>query len=175
MSGKLHAVYVALEAHQFNRAIKLCLALPKDNILGQALLAHAYNKTSQRHKALLVLQSILGEEGFQELQLECKYAKEAWEEQNAAANAASAPPPVPQPIAPTKKGKKGKKKPAPAASAPKASGPSLDAAHSWSLVDHLDNPPDIDENWENLPPSDQAITDEVCFVHFCSAVAVLLL
>lgn len=166
MSSKLHPVYVALDSHQYSRAIKLCLALPKDNILGQALLAHAYNKTSQRYKALLVLQSILGEEGFQELQLECKYAKEAWEAENASAGTPQTPAP---PAASSKKGKKGKKKPAaPSASAAplKPAPPSSETARRWSLVDHLDKPPDIDEKWETLPPSESAITDEVSFSAF---------
>jgi hypothetical protein len=152
----LHPIYVALESHQYNRAIKLCLALPNENVLAQALLAHAYNKSMQRYKALLVLQSILGEEGFQELQFECKYAKEAWEQQNAVANAT----PSPAPAASSKKGKKGKRKPAGAA-APKVPVLAETEAEKWSLIGHLDNPPEIDENWDALPPADRAITDEV--------------
>ena len=110
--NKIHPIYVALDANQYNRAIKLCLALPKENLLAQALLAHAYNKSMQRYKAILVLHSILGNEGFQELQLECKYAKEAWDQKQLASNVQPTPAPA---AAAAKKGKKGKKKPAPAA------------------------------------------------------------
>lgn len=140
--------------------------MPKDHLLAQALLAHAYNKNMQRYKALLVLQSILGSECFQELQLECKYCKEAWDIQqsavdsnnsngNAATKAISAA---------SKKGKKGKKKPA-AASAP-APVPIQSAAseeHLWCLAEHLASPPGVDLNWDKLPPADNAITDEVSF------------
>ena len=56
---KLHPIYVALDGHQYNRAIKLGSALPDTNVLGKALLAHAYSKNGQRHNALLTLQTIL--------------------------------------------------------------------------------------------------------------------
>lgn len=153
-SNKIHPIYVALDANQYSRAIKLCLALPKDNLLAQALLAHAYNKSMQRYKAILVLQSIVGTEGFQELQLECKYSKEAWDKQQEGVNA----PPAPAPAAASKKGKKGKKKPAPT---PSKAPTSPDAAEpKWSLAEHLESPPSVDENWEKLPPTEKAITDE---------------
>jgi hypothetical protein len=153
-TSKIHPIYVALDANQYNRAIKLCLALPKDNLLAQALLAHAYNKSMQRYKAILVLQSIVGKEGFQELQLECQYSKEAWDNQQAAANASSAP----ASGAVAKKAKKGKKKSAPT-SKPNSSAEDLEP--NWSLADHLESPPAIDENWQKLPPTEHAITDEV--------------
>lgn len=159
-SNKIHPVYVALDANQYNRAIKLCLAMPKDNLLAQALLAHAYNKSMQRYKAILVLQSILGTEGFQELQLECKYAKEAWDEQQAATHAPAAP----QPTTASKKGKKGKKKSAAPATTTinSSNNPSGDSGENhWSLAEHLASPPDIDENWDKLPPPELAIADEV--------------
>ena len=155
--NKIHPIYVALDANQYNRAIKLCLALPKDNLLAQALLAHAYNKSMQRYKAILVLQSILGTDGFQELQLECKYSKEAWDKQQTAASA----PPTPAPAAASKKGKKGKKKPAPQPAAKPTVTTSEATEQKWSLSEHLESPPAIDENWEKLPPIEQAITDEV--------------
>ncbi|CAB9519798.1 Phagocyte signaling-impaired protein [Seminavis robusta] len=153
-SNKIHPIYVALDANQYNRAIKLCLALPKENVLAQALLAHAYNKSMQRYKALVVLQSILGKDGFQELQLECQYSKEAWDQQQAAASA----PPAPTPAAASKKGKKGKKKPAPAAAKPAPD--TASELQKWSLADHLESPPAIEQTWEKIPPVDQAITDE---------------
>lgn len=157
MSTKIHPIYVALDANQYNRAIKLCLALPKENMLAQALLAHAYNKSMQRYKAILVLQSIVGTDGFQELQLECKYSKEAWDKQQAAANAA----PAPAPATAAKKGKKGKKKPSPAPAAKGNTSAQEAPELKWSLADHLESPPTIDDNWEKLPPTEQAITDEV--------------
>ena len=170
-SNKIHPIYVALDANQYSRAIKLCLAMPKDNLLAQALLAHAYNKSMQRYKAILVLQSIVGTEGFQELQLECKYAREAWDQQQATTNNnAHASTPAPQTQAAAKKGKKGKKKPStavPSAVSGTASSKAPnnssgdDDGDQWSLAEHLSNPPTIDENWEKLPPTDQAITDEV--------------
>ena len=157
--NKIHPIYVALDANQYSRAIKLCLALPKENILAQALLAHAYNKSMQRYKAILVLQDVVGKEGFQELQLECKYSKEAWDQKQAAANA----PPAPPPPAASKKGKKGKKKPAaPQPASSKSNNSSSESGEqNWYLADHLETPPTIDEDWEKLPPVDQAITDEV--------------
>jgi hypothetical protein len=155
-SNKIHPIYVALDANQYNRAIKLCLALPKENILAQALLAHAYNKSMQRYKAILVMQSILGTDGFQELQLECQYCKEAWDQQKAAFNTAAAP----QALAGPKKGKKGKKKPALQPGAATKTDVALEE-QKWSLADHLEATPAIDENWEKLPPTEKAITDEV--------------
>ena len=112
----------------------------------------------QRYKAILVLHSILGNEGFQELQLECKYAKEAWDQKQLAANVQ----PTPAPAAAGKKGKKGKKKPAPAAASKPTASPSETCEQNWSLAEHVESPPAIDENWEKLPPTEQAITDEVC-------------
>jgi len=157
-NNKIHPVYVALDASQYNRAIKLCLGMPKDNLLAQALLAHAYHKSMQRHKAILVLQSILGTEGFQELQLECKYSKEAWDEQQAATNAPAAP----QPTTASKKGKKGKKKSAAPTPSTNNNIPTGDSGNNqWSLAEHLASPPDIDENWDKLPPPELAIADEV--------------
>ena len=163
-SNKIHPIYVALDANQYSRAIKLCLAMPQDHLLAQALLAHAYNKNLQRYKSILVLQSILGTDGFQELQLECKYSKEAWDIQQSAAannnsNASAASKVAP---AASKKGKKGKKKPAAApALAPVPTENAVAEEETWSLAEHLSSPPGVDENWEKLPPVENAITDEV--------------
>ena len=60
-SGRLHPIYVALDGHQYNRAVKLALALPESNILGKALLAHAYFKSGQKQSALVTLHKILGD------------------------------------------------------------------------------------------------------------------
>jgi len=35
------------------------------------------------------------------------------------------------------------------------------SADHWTLAEHIQNPPRIDENWEKLPPVDSAITDDV--------------
>ena len=161
-SNKIHPIYVALDANQYSRAIKLCLAMPKDHLLAQALLAHAYNKNMQRYKALLVLQSILGTGGFQELQLECKYCKEAWDIHQLASegngNSANTAPKVTSAAA--KKGKKGKKKPT-ASPAPDIQSTENEPQQQWCLAEHLSSPPGVDSNWDKLPPVENAITDEV--------------
>ena len=57
--SKLHPVYVALDSHQYSRAIKLSSALPPSNVLGRALLSHAYWKNGQSNSALEVIHSTL--------------------------------------------------------------------------------------------------------------------
>ena len=87
MSSKsLQPIYMALESHQYSRAIKLC-STQQSSPINRALLAHAFAKSSQRAKALATIQSLfLGGAGggggadsssavcFPELQLELKYA-----------------------------------------------------------------------------------------------------
>ena len=138
MSNKLHPIYVALDNHQFSRAIKLCLAMPADNVVAQSLLVVAYAKNHQRYKALLALQGMIGTTSFPELQLEVKYSLESREVA-----------PVP---APTRKtGKKGKKA---SSSAPKAQpAPSS----NFDLVDQLDHPPKLPDDWNQ--PQPHSITD----------------
>jgi tetratricopeptide (TPR) repeat protein len=63
---KLNPIYVALDAHDYRRAVKLCLALPKAHHLGQALLAHALIKSGQQKKCIGVLKALLGP-GWKEL------------------------------------------------------------------------------------------------------------
>jgi hypothetical protein len=160
MSSKLHPVYVALDAHQYSRAIKLASALPDSNTLGKALLAHAYSKSGQRYSALVTLHSILG--NFCELKHEVNYSLQAIQERQQ--QSSKTPMIQPEPVAASsRKGKKGKKKPAPVpAPAPKQQAPVVKSdAPQWDLVDQLNTPPSLPENWEVLPPSEKAITDEV--------------
>jgi hypothetical protein len=162
-SSKLHPIYVALENHNFTKAIKLCLAQPPSNTLAQALLAHAYARSGQRYKALLTLESILGSEGFPELRLEIKYSLELRLEQQQPQDASAHPPTTPAGSAASKKGgKKGKKKVQAATAAPTASTPTATAndLKDWDLIDQLDTPPVLPDGWEQLPPSDKALTDQ---------------
>jgi hypothetical protein len=153
MSGsKLPPIYAALDSHQYNRAIKLAAALPDSNILGKALLAHAYSKSGQRHSALVTLDNILG--NFCELRLELETSMQAFSPREQS----KLPPPLEQ-KASSKKGKKGKKKPVPVPVA-KDQAPSSDEK-TVSLIDQLDDQPSLPENWEVLPPLGRAITDEV--------------
>ena len=158
MSGaKLHPIYAALENFQYSRAIKLCLALPSPPPIAQALLAHAYVKSGQRYKSLLVMQGILGTtEFFPELQLEIKYAYERREEAKTAASAAPAPDPAPR-----KAGKKGKKKGgAVAAPSPAKTPATKPADEDFDLVDQLSQSPTLPEDWDKIPPPENAPTDE---------------
>ena len=63
----LHPIYAALDSYDYRRAVKLCLALPKTNELGQALLAHALHKSGQTKKCYGILQSLFGP-GWSELE-----------------------------------------------------------------------------------------------------------
>ena len=58
-TNKLHPVYVALDSHQYSRAIKLASSLPETNLLGKALLAHAYYKNGQTVQATEKIDSLL--------------------------------------------------------------------------------------------------------------------
>ena len=110
MSGnKLHPIYVALDSHQYNRAVKLASALPESNTLGKALLAHAYSKSGQRYPALVTLNKILG--NFCELKHELENSIEAISEEQQLSKPQAQQHPQ---NAASKKGKKGKKKPSPA-------------------------------------------------------------
>jgi hypothetical protein len=165
-SNKLHPIYVALDAHQYSRAIKLALALPDSHVLGKALLAHAYSKSGQRYESLLVLQSILGigsSNYFCELQHEIQYSLQARDETSATvvtSTAAAAPD-----TASNKKGKKGKKgKPAPRPTpvvAVAAAATTTPKQKNWDWIEQLNTPPTLPEKWEELPPPETAITDEV--------------
>lgn len=189
-TNKLNPVYAALDAHQYNRAIKLALALPDSNVLGKALLVHAYSKAGQRYDALVALQSILilhsgisssHPHFFQELQQEIESClatcQQRMQDQQLSSNSqsptatASQQQPSSHAASNKKGGKKGgKKKPAAASSAPAAKpvnnnnnshAPPQKSLPSWDWVDLLNNPPSLPEHWDELPPPELAITDEV--------------
>jgi hypothetical protein len=167
--SKLNPVYVALDAHQYNRAIKLASALPDTNVLGKALLAHAYSKSGQRHAALVLLNNILGGH-FCELKHEVEYSIEALQERQSAPVQQQQPEPVAAPN--NKKGKKGKKKSAPAAKAPPPAPVPTVTVPERDLIDQLTIPPPLPDNWEVLPAAgaDKAITDEVRENDYCLVV-----
>ena len=164
-SSKLHPIYQALESHQYNRAIKLCLAQPDSALLAKALLAHAYAKSGQRYKALLALQTILGPDNcqtyFPELRVEIAYSLDRTQQEPAKPAAPAAP------TSAKKAGKKGKKKGS--SSAATAASRTNDvhttvlqppALQDWDLIDQLDTPPTLPDNWEELPPPHGAPMDE---------------
>ena len=161
-SNKLHPIYVALDNHNFTKAVKLCLAQPPSNTLAQALLAHAYARSGQRYKALLTLESILGREGFPELKLEIKYSQELRLEQQQQGDAsAHAPTPAASVASSKKGGKKGKKKVNAATPTPPTPiSPTANDLKDWDLVDQLDTPPTLPDGWEQLPPPEKALTDQ---------------
>jgi hypothetical protein len=156
-SNKLHPIYVALDGHQYSKAIKLALALPDSHVLGKALLAHAYSKSGQRYESLLVLQSILGIDSFCELEHEIQYSLQARDEISATVVTATAAPDTS-----SKKGKKGKKgKPAPKPVPVAATTTTPKQKYCWDWIEQLNTPPTLKEKWEELPPTETAITDEV--------------
>ena len=59
MSNRIHPIYVALDSHQYAKAVKLASALPPTYVLGQALLAYAYYKSGQSPLALTTTQALL--------------------------------------------------------------------------------------------------------------------
>ncbi len=165
--SKLHPIYVALDNHQFNRAIKLALALPDSNILGKALLAHAYSKSGQRFLSLVTLHKILSSVAgpgnyFCELKQEVEYALEAIEEREQQASKPSvntAPEPS---AAKSKGGKKGGKKKPTSSSIPATTTATKEMDEQFlDLLDQLNTRPTLPENWDTLPGAANAITDEV--------------
>jgi hypothetical protein len=151
--SKLHPIYVALDSHHYNRAIKLAVALPDSNILGKALLAHAYFKSGQRYSSLVTLNKTLG--GFCcELQFEVDNSIEAIAAQQESPKNQTRQ----EHSTVSKRGKKGKKRPA-----SKGQGASLSekSAPKIDIIDRLNQQPSLSENWADLPPSKSAITDEV--------------
>jgi hypothetical protein len=164
--SKLHPVYVALDNYQYSRAIKLAAALPDSNVLGKALLAHAYYKSGQRYLSMVTLYMIFGGligDGnyFCELKQEVEYALEAVEDRKQLGSN----PVVPEPAttAVSKKGKKGKKKPAVASQPTSPTKVSKEPDESFlDLLDQLNTQPTLPKNWDVMPPSSKAITDEVC-------------
>jgi hypothetical protein len=164
-NNKLHPIYVALDVHQYHRAIKLASALPDSNVLGKALLAHAYSKSGQRYLALITLNKILSGH-FYELKHEADYSLQAVQERLLLSSSSNNKgPSQPEPATTTtssssKKGKKGKKKPV-VKQQPAAQPVVKNDAPKWDLVDQLNTPPSLPEQWETLPPAEKAITHEV--------------
>jgi len=157
-ANKLHPIYVALDNHNWSKAVKLCLALPASNTVAQALLAHAYVKSGERYNSLITIESILGATGFPELQLEIKYSLDRRMDQQEAQLQQQ---PAPSASSSKKGGKKGKKK-AMQASTPAASQTVTDDWKDWDLVDQLDSPPVLPDTWVELPPTTdktKALTD----------------
>ncbi len=162
---KLNPIYAAIDAYQFNRAIKLASALPDSNVLGKALLAHSYTKSGQNLNALRTLHKILvGAEDtatpsvFFELRSVLEQQNELLAQSTSAQS--STPPKVEAPSG--KKGKKGKKKPAPKVQQQQRV---VEESHSSvDLIDRLDVPPAIPETVDFLPKASQSataiITDE---------------
>eukprot|EP00977_Amphora_coffeiformis_P017487 scaffold5771_cov171-Amphora_coffeaeformis.AAC.4 len=153
-NSKLHPIYTALDHQQYNRAIKLCLQQPADNLYVQALLAHAYVKTDQRAKALDLLCGVLLTHApqssqvdyFVELRLAHQYA------QTGIAQQSSSPQPVAAAATETPRkggggggGKKGKKKPtasSPTKGAATAATPTTTTTDAdWDWIDVLDKEP----------------------------------
>lgn len=154
--SKLHPIYVALDSHQYNRAIKLAAALPDSNTLGKALLAHAYCKSGQRYSSIVTLQKNLG--NFCELRYEVEHSIEAVSaEQNSPKQQ-----PQQEHTTTSKKGKKGKKKPESTTKNQRNSSAEK-AVPQIDIIEELNRQPSLSENWDVLPPSENAITDEVRF------------
>ncbi|KAG7347212.1 N-acetyltransferase B complex NatB non catalytic subunit [Nitzschia inconspicua] len=168
-SNKLNPIYAALDAHQYNRAIKLASALPESNVLGKALLAHAYVRSGQRHMALITLNKALGEE-FYELRHELNFDLESTLERFHAVARATTPAaatPEPAPAASTKKGKKGKKKPPAIVPKQNPSPPTESSTvHDMDLIDQLDTFPSLPEKLDSFPSSENAVTDEITLATF---------
>jgi tetratricopeptide (TPR) repeat protein len=160
ITNKLQPIYVALDNHQYNRAIKLCLAQSEPNCLCQALLIHSYAKAGQRYKAVLTIQRLLPESVrndlfFPELAEELKNLSllESTDEIGVAG------PPAAGITAAKKMSKKGKKK---------SSSNSVMSGHiavknqinspqscktsyqeGWDIIDQLDTPSFPQENWDS--------------------------
>ncbi|VEU44910.1 unnamed protein product [Pseudo-nitzschia multistriata] len=147
MHTKLNPIYAAIDAYQYNRAIKLALALPDSNVLGKALLAHSYTKSGQRRQALTTLHKILIGDGptspslstvFFELQ-SIVDRKNAAMAPSTSASLAQGTKAEQAPSA--KKGKRGKKKPVQQQQQKQET-----RQPEKDLIDHLDITPFVPEN-----------------------------
>jgi len=174
--SKLHPIYVALDSFQYNRAIKLATALPDSNVLGKCLLAHAYYKSGQRYPSMVTLNKIFSSltgpgNYFCELEREVRFSIEAIEEeqqqqqqQQQEGSKPSSTGTDPSSSTSKKGGKKGPKKKTPTpAVKPSSTTPTTDIhqSHSMDLVERLDSPPLLEEDWDKIPSTQNAITDEV--------------
>jgi len=154
-SNKLHPIYVALDSHQYNRAVKLASALPASNLLGQALYAHALFKSGTVGKALAVLKQVLW---FDSMELDYEIERLHIESNGGAADTTPATTKQQQhhqPKSKKGKGKKSKSVEQQPAAAPKES--------QKDLIDHLTTPLSLPEGWDQVTtkPGKQVITDEV--------------
>lgn len=155
---KLNPIYAAIDAYQFNRAIKLASALPDSNVLGKALLAHSYTKSGQKRQALITLHKLLiGEETsssriFFELQSVLDQQNELV---SPSATASSSAPSKAEP-ATGKKGKKGKKKPSLKLQQQQQRRAGGEIQPRADLIDRLDVSPLIPEKIDFLPATDVA-------------------
>jgi hypothetical protein len=160
--NKLQPIYLALDNHQYTKAIKLCVQQPPSNVLARALLAHALIKAGQRSKSLQTMAAILDDniEFFPELQWELIYSQqnEAGDGSSSQQQQQQQQQSQAQPAASVsaKKGKKsGNKKKAAPATATNASAPVAAVSSSQGVtldwVDRLDKPPQLPENWDRLP------------------------
>jgi len=171
---KLNPIYAAIDAHQYNRAIKLASSLPDSNVLGKALLAHSYTISGQKRLALIaltkVLNGTLSPPSFFELQSVLE------QQSNGTSSSSPSPSPSPSSFASSKvesvamkKGKKGKKKPTlkqQQQQQRQKQQPVDEIQPQSDLIDRLDIPPSIPEKFDTLSifstdhqPTD-IITDE---------------
>jgi tetratricopeptide (TPR) repeat protein len=60
MPNRVHPIYVALDSHQYAKAVKLASALPQAHVLGRSLLAYAQYKNGQTNTALSTIHALLG-------------------------------------------------------------------------------------------------------------------
>ena len=157
-SNKLHPIYVALDNHQYSRAVKLASSLPPSNVLGQALLAHALWKSGDSLSGLKCIKEILW---FDSVELDYEIQRLELSENSSGEQPASVA------AAPTKtKSKKGGKK----SSHGKNKGATATATQVASteqtqmdLIDHLTTPLTLPEGWDQVAKKldKQVITHEV--------------
>lgn len=146
---RLHPIYVALDGHQYSKAIKLCQQPQHaNNPMAAALLAHAYVRNGQALSAMLVIQSMIGKDCFPELQTAIDRLEQQ-ERRRQQPETTAAPAQAPR------KTKKGKKKPA----TPVKPTTFDNDKPVMDLIQQLDQQPTLPEDWERLPPADTAPAD----------------
>lgn len=161
-SNKLHPIYVALDSHQYSRAVKLASALPPSNLLGQALLAHALLKSGAVNKALIVIKSLLW---FDSVELEYEIARldigSSSVEESSSKPQSTTKQSHHQPK--SKKGSKNRKGSKTAAAAVTTPEPSVSSQEQKDLVEHLMSPLEFPPEWDQVAvkADKQVITDQV--------------
>jgi len=152
---KLNPIYAAIDAYQFNRAIKLASALPDSNVLGKALLAHSYTKAGQKHQAISTLHKILvgDDKTSSSIFFELHSALDQQNELVASLTSTTSVTPPKAEVSSGKKGKKGKKKPV---QTPKTQQQRAneEIQPRVDLIDRLDTPPSIPDSLDFLPKTD---------------------